>query len=175
MQQANVQGEPWMRGTHPELDPLRRAVIHALELAEEDAARWAAPLGSSGIFARPHGLPSVALHLRHIARSLDRLLTYAEGGALNQEQLGSLANENVPGNREEVMREFKEGISMAKMRIRAFDPSTYDQPRGIGRKQLPTTVAGLLIHCAEHTQRHSGQMVTTAKLTQASDAEGAGA
>jgi len=31
------------------------------------------------------GLPEVAFHLRHIARSLDRLLTYAEGRGLGDE------------------------------------------------------------------------------------------
>jgi len=34
----------------------------------------------------------------------------------------------------------------------------------VGRAMLPSTVGGLLIHCAEHTQRHVGQAVTTAKV-----------
>jgi hypothetical protein len=29
---------------------------------------------------------------------------------------------------------------------------------------LPTSVGGLLVHCADHTQRHVGQAVTTAKV-----------
>jgi len=29
---------------------------------------------------------------------------------------------------------------------------------------LPTTVGGLLVHVADHTQRHVGQAVTTAKI-----------
>ncbi len=37
--------EPWMRGTHRELDVVRRAVIHALELAEEDVEKWTGGLG----------------------------------------------------------------------------------------------------------------------------------
>ena len=37
--------------------------------------------------ARPFGLPSVGFQMRHIARSLDRLLTYAEGRQLNDAQL----------------------------------------------------------------------------------------
>ena len=171
MQEKEAAGEPWMRGTHLELDPVRRAVVHALELAEEDAARWAAPLSDAELFARPHGLPSVAFHLRHMARSLDRLLTYAEARALNEVQLRLLANETVPGTAAEVRHEVMAGLANAKERIHVVDPSSYDQPRGIGRRQLPTTVAGLLIHCAEHTQRHAGQMVTTAKLLKA-DAAG---
>ena len=162
-----VQGEPWMRGTHTELDPVRRAVIHALEQAEEDAERWAAPLDDVGLLARPHGLPSVSFHLRHMARSLDRLLTYARGEALNAAQLALLGTEIAAGTRAEVLGEFREGFAAARNHIEAILPETYGEGRGIGRKQLPTTVAGLLIHCAEHTQRHTGQMVTTAKIVRA--------
>jgi uncharacterized damage-inducible protein DinB len=38
------------------------------------------------------------------------------------------------------------------------------QPRFVGRQQLPSTVLGLLFHAAEHASRHTGQVVTTAKL-----------
>ncbi len=158
--------EPWMRGTHGELDPLRRAVVHALELAEEDAERWCAPMDTEAMFAAPYQLAPVAFHLRHIARSLDRLLTYAEGGSLGEEQLAALSTEKRPGTAIEILTEFRNGLRSAKFRVMAFDPGTYTEARGIGRKQLPTTVAGLLIHCAEHTQRHAGQMVTMAKLVQ---------
>jgi hypothetical protein len=37
------------------------------------------------------------------------------------------------------------------------------EPRGIGRKQLPTTVIGLLVHICEHTQRHVGQAISAAR------------
>ena len=159
-----VPTEPWMRGTHEELDPLRRAVIHALELAEEDVARWCGGLGDEAMFARPAGVAPVAFHLRHIARSLDRLLTYAEDRSLDQAQLAALKTEMNPGSATEVMEEFREGIESAKERVRKFAPESYAEARGVGRKRLPTTVGGLLIHCAEHTSRHVGQAVTTAKL-----------
>ena len=156
--------EPWMRGTHQELDPLLRAVVHALEQAEEDAARWCGPLTEQAMFARPAGLPPVAFQLRHAVRSLDRLLTYAEGRMLHEGQLAALGTEMGEGSAEEVRREFREGLAQALDRVRAFAPEDYPAARGIGRKRLPTTVGGLLVHCAEHTQRHIGQMVTTAKL-----------
>ncbi len=164
---AVTQAEPWMRGTHSELDPLRRAVVHALELAGEDAVRWCGALDDEKVFSEPAGLPSVAFHLRHMARSLDRLLTYAEDRQLDQAQTAALATEKLPGSAEEVREEFQAGLRRAIERVVAFEPATYEEVRGIGRKRLPTTVAGLLIHCAEHTQRHAGQMVTTAKLVQA--------
>ena len=156
-----------MRGTHEELDPLRRAVIHALELAEEDVARWCGGLDDEAMFARPAEVAPVAFHLRHIARSLDRLLTYAEGRQLDEAQLAALRTEMDPGTAAEVVAEFREGIRVAKNRVRSFDPQSYAEARSVGRKRLPTTVGGLLIHCAEHTSRHVGQAVTTAKLVSA--------
>lgn len=160
---AEARPEPWMRGTHRELDPVRRAVVHALELAGEDAERWCAPLDEAALLARPSGLPSVAFHMRHIVRSLDRLLTYAEDRALNEAQLDALATEHEVIAGGALWLEFEEGLARAMDRVAATDAALYAEARGIGRQRLPTTVAGLLIHCAEHTQRHAGQMVTTAK------------
>lgn len=156
--------EPWMRGTNGELDVLRRAVIHALELAEEDVEKWCGGLNDAEMMARPADVAPVAYHLRHIARSLDRLLTYAEDGTLDEAQLRALKSEMDPVNSADVLREFREGIASAKERVRAFGPASFDDARGIGRKRLPTTVGGILIHCAEHTSRHVGQAVTTSKL-----------
>jgi hypothetical protein len=41
----------------------------------------------------------------------------------------------------------------------------------VGRKKLPTTVIGLIVHLAEHTQRHVGQAVSAAKLARAAAAQ----
>jgi hypothetical protein len=38
----------------------------------------------------------------------------------------------------------------------------------VGKKRLPTTVGGLLVHIAEHAQRHVGEAITTAKVVVAS-------
>ena len=153
-----------MRQTHMELDVLRRGVVHALELALEDAERWAVPLDESMIEVRPAGLPSVGFQLRHMARSLDRLLTYAEDQQLNDYQLAMLNTEGDIEERTATLEEFRTTLITAVSRIAGFAPRHFEEPRGIGRLRLPSTVGGLLIHCAEHTQRHSGQMVTTAKL-----------
>ena len=156
--------EPWLRGTLSEVEPVRRAVLHALELAGEDCARWTDGLSEEEVFARPFGLPSVAFQLRHMVRSLDRLLTYAEGGQLNEEQMMALRSEMEDGEAAEVWSEFCTGMERAMERVLAIAPGKFAEARGVGRKGLPTTVAGLLIHCAEHTQRHVGQAVTTGKV-----------
>ena len=159
--------EPWLRGTLTEVEPVRRAVLHALELAEEDMEKWCADLSEEEMFARPCGLPPVAFQLRHIARSLDRLLTYAEGAQLSGEQIAALKSEMEAGSAAEVLAEFREGLKQAKVRVLAIRPEQFAETRGVGKKMLPTTAAGLLMHCADHTQRHVGQVVTTAKVLMA--------
>jgi uncharacterized damage-inducible protein DinB len=157
--------EPWLRGTLKELDPVRRGVLHALWLASEDAARWCSGLNDGEMEARPLGLPSIGFQMRHMVRSLDRLLTYAEGRPLSDLQMTTLASEMTEmGSREALLAEFKGGMRLAEERVLASLPESYEEARGVGRKMLPTTVGGLLVHCAEHTQRHAGQMVTTAKV-----------
>jgi uncharacterized damage-inducible protein DinB len=144
--------EPWLRGTLGEVDAVRRQVLHALELAAEDAGRWCRDLSDEEMHTRAFGVASVAYHLRHIARSLDRLLTYAEGRQLSVEQLRALG------------AECRAGLAGARRRVMAILPRSFEEARGVGQRLLPTTVGGLLVHCAEHTQRHVGQAVTTAKV-----------
>jgi uncharacterized damage-inducible protein DinB len=163
--------EPWLRGTLTEVDTVRRGVLHALELAREDVARWCGELTVGQLEARPFGLPSVGFQMRHMVRSLDRLLTYAEGQQLSEEQLASLKSEmeESGGRREDLFAEFERGIESAMRRVRAIAPAGYEEARGVGRKMLPTSVGGLLVHCADHTQRHVGQAVTTAKVVGQAD------
>jgi uncharacterized damage-inducible protein DinB len=157
--------EPWLRGTLPEVPAVQRAVLHALELAGEDLRRWCGGLLDDEWNARPSGLPSVAFHFRHIARSLDRLLTYAEGRDLSEQQLAALKQEQAPGaNSRQLFTELQSAIEKSAARVRAFDASKLEESRKVGKKQLPTTLGGLLVHIADHTQRHTGQAITTAKL-----------
>jgi uncharacterized damage-inducible protein DinB len=107
----------------------------------------------------------VAFHLRHIARSIDRLLTYAEGNQLSAEQVSVMKGEMEPrGSRNELMAELMVAIAKSGKRIRAFSEQQMQEERHVGKKQLPTSVGGLLVHVADHTQRHVGQAITTAKI-----------
>jgi uncharacterized damage-inducible protein DinB len=156
--------EPWLRGTLAELDAVRRQVLHALELAQEDVDRWCAGLSDSEMNAKPFGIAPVAFHLRHIARSLDRLLTYAEGRALSGTQMDALGSEMESVSADTVLHEVRTKLNEAQQRVLAISQESYEQPRGVGRSLLPSTVGGLLVHCAEHTQRHVGQAIITAKV-----------
>jgi uncharacterized damage-inducible protein DinB len=157
--------EPWLRGTLREVPAVHRAVLHALELAGEDLHRWCGRLSDEQLNRRPAHIAPVAFHLRHIARSLDRLLTYAEGGSLNEEQLSGLKSELQPGaSRDELFRELSAILTTSVTRIRSLSRANLESARGVGRRKLPTTLGGLLVHIADHTQRHVGQAVTTAKF-----------
>ena len=157
--------EPWLRGTHQDAPPVQRAVIHALELAIEDLKRWCAGLTNSELHARPNEIASVAFHLKHIARSTDRLLTYAEGHALSQHQLSELGTEmDGSGTLESIWAELDRSLTGAVERVRRFASGSLLESRTVGKRALPTTVAGLLVHVADHTQRHVGQAITTAKV-----------
>ena len=164
-----TQPEPWLRGTHAEIPAVLRAIVHALELAREDIEHWCAPLSDEALNARPADVAPIAFQMRHIVRSLDRLLTYAAGKQLSPAQLAALKTELDPNaTHADLFSEFRKGIDDATLRVRAFATADLDQPRTVGRKALPTTVGGLLVHCADHTQRHTGQAITTAKIVQRS-------
>jgi uncharacterized damage-inducible protein DinB len=157
--------EPWLRGTLAELPSVHRAVLHALELASEDLQRWCGQLTDAQLNQRPAQVAPVAFHLRHISRSLDRLLTYAEGALLDEKQLLTLKSELDPGaTRNDVFAELATALTNSAIRIRSFARTDLESPRSVGRNKLPATLGGLLVHIADHTQRHVGQAITTAKI-----------
>lgn len=163
-----TQPEPWLRGTLTEISPVPRAVLHALELAKEDLTRWCGNLNDQQLNAQPADVAPIAFHMRHIARSVDRLLTYAEGKQLNEEQLTALKDELTPdATRHDLFTELNTTLAKCATRIAQIDPACSGEPRYVGKKQLPTTVGGLLVHIADHTQRHVGQAITTAKIVTA--------
>jgi uncharacterized damage-inducible protein DinB len=159
------ESEPWLRGTLTDVPAVQRAVLHALELAAEDIEKWCRGLSEEQFNARPAGIAPVAFHLRHIARSLDRLLTYAESRNLTDDQLGALKTELAPDAKPEaVFAELHAAFAQSAERVRAMDPTRLEEPRTVGKRKLPATLGGLLVHVADHTQRHGGQVITTAKI-----------
>lgn len=165
------QPEAWMRGPVPGIPPLLMPVAHALIGAREDVAAAIAELDTGVLWARPGGAAAAGFHALHLAGSLDRLFTYARGEALSDEQFAALAREQAPGDPPPPARELihivETQVEKALAQLRSTDPDTLLEFRGVGRKQLPSNVLGLLFHAAEHTQRHVGQVVTTAKIARA--------
>src|SRR5215207_3449982 len=163
--------EVWLRGPLPDIPPLLMPAAHCLLQCREELAAAASPLDTAQIWARPGGAASVGFHLRHIVGSLDRLLTYARGGQLESPQLVALRAEGEPGQPPESARSLiasaESAIDAAVEVLRNTPEADLLTPRRVGRAGLPSNVLGLLFHCAEHTHRHTGQLVTTAKIVRA--------
>jgi tRNA threonylcarbamoyl adenosine modification protein YjeE len=160
--------EVWLRGPLPDVAPMLQPVAHALLQVGEDAERALRGLTPAQIWARPHGVASVGFHARHLKGSLDRLLTYARGESLHEAQFAFLKTEAEagapPATGEELHAEVAAAIDAAIAQVRATPTDTLFDPRTVGRARLPTTVFGLLVHAAEHSARHAGQMITTSLL-----------
>ena len=160
--------EVWLRGPLPAVPPLLQPVAHALLQAREEVAEILADFPAARLAARPLGLASVGFHVRHLAGVLDRTFTYARGQALSEAQLAYLAAEGQPpthpGAVPELVQAFARQVDAALAQLQATSEATLPEWRGVGRAQLPSTVIGLLVHAAEHTTRHLGQLLVTARV-----------
>jgi uncharacterized damage-inducible protein DinB len=157
--------EPWLRGPISGISPLIAPVLYSFQQAREDLAKHTEGLTRDQTWGRPFGLAPVGFHLRHIAGSVHRLTTYLLGAQLDEAQMAALRNEMEPGEPlANLLAQVNESLAQAEERIKSIDPAILTEPRAVGRQQLPTTVIGLLIHIAEHTQRHVGQAIVAAKL-----------
>lgn len=160
--------EVWLRGPLPAVPSLLQPVAHALLQAREELNAAMQDFPPALLNERPSGVASVGFHLQHLAGVLDRTFTYARAEALSEEQLAALAAENPPltideNTVQELVKRFNEQVDSALTQLRATDEATLPEVRGVGRAQLPSTVIGLLVHAAEHTTRHLGQLLVTAK------------
>ncbi len=156
--------EAWLRGPLDGLHPLIQPVFFSFAQVREDLARHVAGLTREQVWRRCGGA-SVGFHLKHLAGSVDRLTTYLLGGELSEEQLGALRDEHAGDeDTDDLLKLVDEALAGSEERVKGLDPQQIYKARAVGRKQLPTTVIGLIVHLSEHTQRHLGQAVTTAKL-----------
>jgi uncharacterized damage-inducible protein DinB len=134
----------------------------------EDVERVGLSLTPNELWARPGGAASAGFHIQHLAGSLDRLFTYARGESLNADQRKALAREKDPGDSPPdataLVHHAEDAIAHALDQLRATPDRTLLDERKVGRAGLPSTVLGLLFHAAEHSTRHAGQLITTAKI-----------
>jgi hypothetical protein len=161
--------EVWLRGEEVAGVPaLLQPVAHSLLQSREEIAVHVSGLTPAELWAQPGNAGSIGFHVRHAGGSLDRLLTYARGEQLSSAQLSALADEATPDQAPdasvELIGRFDAIVDQALTQLTATDEATLLEPRQVGRARLPSTVIGLLVHAAEHTQRHAGQIVTTVKI-----------
>jgi uncharacterized damage-inducible protein DinB len=165
--------EVWLRGPLEGVPPLLQPVGHALLQAREEVNEIMAGFPEKLLWERPAGVASAGFHLQHLTGVLDRLFTYANGIPLTTEQLEYLQSEKYPPTTsysvQELVDDFNKQVDKALKQLRETPEQSLLQPVGVGRKKLPSTVLGLLFHAAEHTQRHTGQLLVTTRVLRTPD------
>lgn len=160
--------EVWLRGPIKDMPPLLQPIAHALLQAREEVEALMQDYPDELLWERPAGVASVGFHLQHLTGVLDRLLTYARGQALTQEQLDALATEGkcpeAVCETQHMVHQFNKQVDKALEQLRRTEAQELLQSRGVGRAQIPSNVLGLLVHAAEHTMRHVGQLTVTARV-----------
>ena len=160
--------EVWLRGPVPKIPSLLQPVAHALLQSGEEVEKIMFGFPDEKLWTRPAGVASVGFHLQHFVGVLDRLFTYAYGQPLSSEQLEYLQNEGKPSVPEftgaQLVKKFQEQIKKSLDALEKIPEDSLLLPVGVGRRKLPSTVLGLLFHAAEHTQRHTGQLLVTVRV-----------
>jgi len=160
--------EVWLRGPVEGITPLLQPVAHAILQAREEVNAIMADFPEILLWVNPVGLASPAFHLQHLSGVLDRLFTYAKGEMLTQHQHNKLdAEGKMPEIGYSVMNlleVFNRQVDDSIKQLSETNELILTEKRGVGRGQLPSTVIGLYTHAAEHTMRHVGQLLVTARI-----------
>jgi len=161
------QPEVWLRGPIAGIDPWLMPAAHALLQTYEDVDRAVAGLSTADLWRSVGGAAPLGFHLRHLSGSTDRLFTYARGERLNDAQRAFLAAEKGSGDdtpdAATLLAELRRTIDACIERLRVTPTASLQEVRTVGRAASSTAI-GLLFHAAEHSQRHAGQVVTTAMI-----------
>lgn len=164
---TNTNLEQWLRGPVEGIPALLQPAAHAILQTRDEVHHGLKDFPESLIWERPEGVASVAFHLQHIAGVLDRIYTYARGEQLNQQQLDYMMAEGKEKDGTTLsglLGRLDMQIEKALEQLRNTPQSELLEPRAVGRKQIPSNVIGLLFHGADHTQRHTGQLLVTARV-----------
>lgn len=160
--------EVWQRGPLPDITPLLQPVGHALLQALEEVELYVQDFPDTLLWNKVAGLASPGFHLQHLSGVLDRVFTYARGEKLNVLQFAQLESEgkDIPEGLtvSALVDRFSRQVDLAMAQLRSTSPESLTASRGVGRAGIPTTVIGLLVHAAEHTMRHVGQLMVSVKV-----------
>jgi uncharacterized damage-inducible protein DinB len=162
--------EYWLRGPVPGIPPLLQPVAHALLQAGSEVATLMQDFDDALLWKKPAGVASAGFHLQHLRGVLDRLFTYANGASLTDLQLQQLAaegKEDLSLSSEKLVQLVQQQIEQALSQLRTTEEAILTDVRLVGRAKLPSTVLGLLVHAAEHTMRHTGQLFVTVQVLRA--------
>jgi hypothetical protein len=163
--------EVWQRGAIPNVPPLLQPVAHALLQVGEEAHRIMQEFPDELLWKRPGNVAPPAFHLQHIRGVINRLFTYARKEQLTKEQMDALLiegkEEKSSSSAKELIEELDKQIDNAIKELISVKEDTLTEARGVGRKQIPTTLIGLYFHAAEHSMRHIGQLLVTVRILKA--------
>ena len=161
------QPEYWMRGPIENIPSILQPVAHTLLQSRDEVNEIMENFPPELLWQKPAGLASPGFHLQHLRGVIDRLFTYAKAEQLTQQQLDALKAEgkkNETINILTLLLRFNNQVDAAIHQLCQTDEKSLTEFRGVGRKQLPSTIMGLLFHAAEHTMRHTGQLLVTVKV-----------
>jgi uncharacterized damage-inducible protein DinB len=162
--------EWWQRGPIDDVPAMLQPVAHILLQVRESVSELVEGLTEAQWNARPGGVASAAFHVQHIAGVIDRLFTYARGEKLSEQQFVEIRKEKdplAPADVPAALAALDARVDQALEQLRTTDPATLGDWRGVGRAQLPSTVIGCLVHGAEHSMRHVGQLSVTVRVVRA--------
>jgi len=162
----SMPSEAWLRGPIPGIAPILQPLAYVLIQAQEDVEAALAGVPAEVLWRRHNNAASAGFHGLHMAGALDRLFTYARGESLTDAQKAAARAEGQDQSIDpaSLIALIRESVDRAMAQLRATDPDRLIDERKIGRAGLPATVMGALVHGAEHTARHAGQLVSTIKL-----------
>jgi uncharacterized damage-inducible protein DinB len=159
--------EYWLRGPVEGIPSLLQPAAHAILQSRDEVHAGLKNFPETLLWERPEGVASVAFHLQHVPGVLDRLFTYAAGRQLEQEQLDYMTvegKENTQLHLRSLLDHLDYQVDKALHQLRNTPEHILLEHRSVGRKQIPSNVIGLLFHAAEHVQRHTGQLLVTARV-----------
>ncbi|MFT3674979.1 MAG: DinB family protein [Chitinophagaceae bacterium] len=166
--------EYWLSGPVAGVPPLLQPVAHALLQARREVQATVTGFPDHLLWEKPAGMASVGFHLQHLRGVLDRLFTYARGQSLTADQLAQLKQEGQPApgaaSVAQLIAAFNYQVENALKQLEQTAEISLTETRLVGRAGIPSTTIGLLVHAAEHTMRHTGQLMVTARMVNAATA-----
>lgn len=143
-------------------------VLFSFEQVREDLRKHTRGISDAQVWTST-AAGTLGFQLKHLAGSVDRISTYLVGETLTEPQLQQLSSESrSEGTLAQLLERIEQSLRIAEGRVRRVHPAQLFEFRGVGRKNLPSTVIGLLVHLAEHTQRHLGQAITLTQVVRGS-------
>lgn len=164
-----MQPEPWLRGNivglEPGFHPVLAHLLRASQHIREDVETACNHLTREQVWCRPEMLNPVGFHLKHLAGSSLRLLTYLKGGRLSARQLAAIPLEKAgEEDAATLIASVNVAFDLYDTCIRGMEPERFAELREVGRDRIPVTAISLAIHITEHGHRHTGQIVSAAAL-----------